>query len=645
MKTRLLITFFLVSQVAGGQNTDALELLQQGRERPLDPESFGQEWQYRRRHPLSLNSASADELLALGLSGQQVQALLAHRRQLGPLVAIEELQAVPFWDAETIARVQPFVTTEVPQSISSLWQQLRGGDHQAVLRWGRRLPQPSGAASWRGSPDRLYARYRYRHQDGLRWGITAAKDAGEPLFRRGSGVDFLSFHLAGTGKGMLRQWYLGDYQVNLGQGLLCWQGLAFGPGADLSLLKRQGPVLTPLLAGDEFGYFRGAAAALQRGRWVLHVFGSRRRLDAPAGADSSGVGALRTGGYHRTPAEEAAQGRLAQWAGGARLAHEWDAFRVAAQVQALSFSEAILPAGEAYRRFALSGRGLTSSSIDWSGTWRNLHFFGEYARGGTGGALVQGLLFSAGTQWDGALLLRLFAPGYTHIYGAPADHWGQGANEQGLYLGFQLRPAPGWQLATWADGARAPWLRYRLDGSSGAFGGGLQATWKPERKLEADLRLRLQDEDRPAEGAEKGLRPPEPQRRVSARFVLRDDRSAQLTMQARAEAVWTEKEGGYLLGAGCKAHTIRWGNVSFRFLLFHTDTYDTRIYVADPDAGGGAGIFPVYGRGYRYSLFYQYQLGRRTQVTLYYAASQVGADTENGLLPRSEWALQMRSGF
>ncbi|RYZ22566.1 MAG: helix-hairpin-helix domain-containing protein [Chitinophagaceae bacterium] len=644
MKKLLLLMKLWCCLTAAAQSSTDFELLQERRERPLEPESFEQELQYRRRHPLELNTATANELLALGLADEQVRALLDHRRQLGLLVAIEELQAVPFWDAETIERVRPFVTLEGKQTVAGIAGQLRGGDHQSLLRWGRSQPLPAGATSWVGSPDRLYARYRYRHEGGLRWGLTLAKDAGEPLFRDGRPIDFLSIHAAGTGNGLLRQWFLGDYQVHFGQGLISWQGLAFGPGADLSLLKRQGPVLTPMLAGDEFGFFRGAAVVLQRRAWTLHLFGSRRRLDAPAAADS-GAGALRASGYHRTASERAAQGRIGQWAAGARLGREWRAFRIGAQAQYLDFSTSFVPSPAPYRAFALRGNRLFSAGADWSGNWRNLHFFGEYAHGGRGGALVQGLLFSAGTRWDGALLLRLLSPGYTHIYGAPADHWGQGANERGLYLGFQVRPAAGWLLAAWADAARAPWLRYRLDGASSAFGGGLQASWKPERKLEADLRLRLQDEDRPAEGEEKGVRPPMPGRRLSVRFGLRDERVARLTTQARAEAVWAEGAGGYLLGSGWRARTIKWGTVSFRMLLFYTDTYDTRIYVADPDATAGAGIFPVYGRGYRYSLLYQYPIRKRAQLVVSYAAARAMVEGDDHPVRRSEWSLQIRSGF
>jgi hypothetical protein len=57
---------------------------------------------------------------------------------------------------------------------------------------------------------------------------------------------------------------LGDYTVNLGQGLIQWQGLAFGKSAEVTSIKRQSAVLQPYRSAGEFYFYRGAGITLQK---------------------------------------------------------------------------------------------------------------------------------------------------------------------------------------------------------------------------------------------------------------------------------------------------------------------------------------------------------------------------------------------
>jgi hypothetical protein len=654
MRAWIITVEILFALGAAGQETDALERLQEGQERTIETESLQQEKQYRLRHPLSLNTATAEELLTLGVSVMQAQSLIAHRRQLGALLAVEELQAVPCWDTETIVRIRPYVTIQDAEPIATLVRQFRGGDHQVVLRYGRSIPLPEDATKWAGSADRFYIRYRYRHNGGLRWGVTAEKDAGEPLFSKGRTFDFISVHLSGQGKGLLRQWALGDFQINSGQGLAHWQGLAFGPGADLSLLKRQGPVLQPYLSGNEFSFYRGGAFTLQQHAWSLTGWTSLRHIDASLLFDSSGaataISSLQTTGYHRTSSEIRARKavRLLSW--GARLQWEPGALKLGMQSGSDHFSMPLLPGTAPYQHFAPSGRTLSDLSFDWSGTWRNLHFFGELAfdrKGNT--ALLQGLLFSGGTRWDGALVYRRYAPGYAQLYGNALGHWSNGQNETGVYLGLQLRPGQAWVLSAWADAARAPWLRYRLDAPSGAFEAGMQAAWHPFRKLETDIRFRFQDDDGTTENISGVIKAPVPVRRSALRLQVKDERSSRLTGTVRSEALWQEGGGsGYVLATGIRYQIKQWGSLSMRVHFFDTDGYDLRIYQFDADGGGGGTILPLYGQGKRCSLLYQLNRGG-IGISIRWAATLLTGDpgtntaAEAGL--RSDWKTQLRFGF
>jgi hypothetical protein len=107
---------------------------------------------------------------------------------------------------------------------------------------------------------------------------------------------------------------LGDFSVNLGQGLTEWQSLAFNKGSELTNVKRQSDVLRPYNSAGEIEFDRGAGITLQKDNWEMTGFASYRKLDAtlvPTELNSDEfVSSLRTSGYHRTKSE--AEGKNAE---------------------------------------------------------------------------------------------------------------------------------------------------------------------------------------------------------------------------------------------------------------------------------------------------------------------------------------------
>ena len=65
----------------------------------------------RLSNPLDINQASGEELKELlFLSDIQINALITYRTQLGDLLDLYELQAVPSWDLPTIRQALPYFT-------------------------------------------------------------------------------------------------------------------------------------------------------------------------------------------------------------------------------------------------------------------------------------------------------------------------------------------------------------------------------------------------------------------------------------------------------------------------------------------------------------------------------------------------------
>ncbi len=228
------------------------------------------------KDPINLNVADAALLQQLHLlTALQVQYFMAYRELVGKLIDIYELQAVPGWDIETIQKIRTYIiVSDKVQVIPSVKMRLRKGDHVMLLRVSQVLERSKGylvdpAAGtnyYQGSPQKILIRYTYRFKQLLQYGVLAEKDAGEQFFKgkQKLGFDFYSAHIFIRKLGMIRSLAIGDFTVNLGQGLTQWQGLAFTKSADVIHIKRESETIRPYHAAGEINFHRGSGKKRHR---------------------------------------------------------------------------------------------------------------------------------------------------------------------------------------------------------------------------------------------------------------------------------------------------------------------------------------------------------------------------------------------
>ncbi len=272
-----------------------------------------QQWEYLKRFPLNLNTADYESLLGLGiLSDIQISSLLSYRKLLGAFVSIYELQAIPYWDPEIIKRLLSYVTVQLPYYIKEdLKKRLQGGEHSLLFRASQVLEKSKGytgtGTQYLGSPQRLFFRYRYTYKNLLQFGVLGDKDAGEPFFanRQKAGFDFYSYHLFARNIGVVKALALGDFTINMGQGLIQWQSLAFSKSVGVAGIKRQSTTLRPYNSAGEYNFHRGAGITIGKKSIETTAFVSYRKLSANTVTDPANEGyfsSFKTNGYHRTAA-------------------------------------------------------------------------------------------------------------------------------------------------------------------------------------------------------------------------------------------------------------------------------------------------------------------------------------------------------
>jgi hypothetical protein len=647
MRGFILILMFLTTATLFAQEVPVSteQQLENLGEESVEDDALLQQLAFYQKHPLNLDEAGAEELSLLRfITGLQIQSLLRYRAAFGNLLSIYELQAVPGFDLVTIQKMLPFVTVANVQGVrEALAERLRGGNHTALFRISRVLEKSRGydtrlRTHYLGNRNHLQFRFAYQYKNLLYYGLVADKDAGEPFFKGAQklGFDFYSFHCFIRNLGRIKALALGDYSVNLGQGLTQWNSLAFGKSADVMSLKRQLPVLLPYRSAGEFYFSRGAATTLRWGRWEATAFLSFKKISGNLATDSvERFTAFATSGYYRTRAEMENRNRITHFSGGGNLSFRQDGLKLGLNAISHHFSVPLQKRDEPYNRFAFAGRRLFLASLDYSYTYNNIHLFGEWATDQQWHrAMVHGALVSVDPKVDLSLFYRYIDKAYQSPFGNAFTESTLPSNETGLYAGLQIRPAPKWQIAAYADFYRFPFLKYRVSAPTYGRDYLAQLTHIPEKKTEIYLRFRT--ESKPLNTGGYVIDYPVDQKRTSLRLHLVTQLHPRLSLKTRTEMVWYQRdndmgEEGFLLYAETVWDVLRKLRVTTRLQFFETSSYDSRLYAYESDVLYSFSTPTFFDKGWRFYFNTSWQACKqltfwlRFSQTLYSDKERIGS--------------------
>ena len=602
-----------------------LEGIAEKNEAGTEDDSQWQDLQGYRRHPLNINTATEEELRSLGrLSDLQIDGLVRYRQLLGKLLAMQELQSVPAWDVETIRQLTPYITvTDPAESWTGLRHPWKGGDRVFLFRASIQPEKPEGyrdnkdsaTTGYTGSPLRFFFRFSYQYKNLLQYGMLGDKDAGEQFFRGGQrqGFDFYSFHFFMRRPGLIRALALGDFTVNMGPGLIQWQRLAFGKGAELLSVKRQGSLLKPYRSPGEYNFHRGLGLQLQTGHWNAGGFVSMRKLSAHLTQGNTDqdlvISSFSESGLHRTIHENEERNNTSQLCLGAHAGYAAAGRQMGFNFIQYYFSAPIQKQPEPYNLFAMHGRSWSNYSVDYNYTFRNLHFFGELAMDKfLHRALINGLLVSLGPSVDAALLFRSISSAYRAVNADAFTENSDACNERGLYAGITMRPAAGWRLHAYFDLFQFPWLRFRADAPGYGKEYFLQLIYQPAKSWSLYVRYKYELKAINAGAAAEVMRAPVMVPRVNLRTGLTLNPGRAITIGSRVDMVWYnghsgEAEEGFagFFEFSYKSPRKPYG-LNLRLAYTETGGYNSRIYAFEKDVLFSYSMPAMYDKMFRYYI-------------------------------------------
>ena len=617
-----------------------IENITEADESETEDDSYLQSLQQYLKNKLNLNAATEAELKEFSfLTPLQLANFFNYRRLFGKFINLYELQAVPSWDVETIQKLLPFITVGPALSAKEDFRmRLREGESNLLARATyvlekaegcRRKGDTSATSFYPGGRERVLVRYKYQYRNLLQYGITAEKDAGEQWFKgaQKNGFDFYSAHLFARNIGIVKAIALGDFTVNMGQGLIQWQSLAFRKSVDVLNIKRQASILRPYNSTSEFFFNRGAGVTIGSDKLQFTAFASFRNVTGNVNVDTSATSedffsSLINSGLHRTPSEQENRNAVQMNSYGGNATYVQSNFKVGVNAVHFQFNRPFSRDNVPYNSFTFRGTKLTNLSIDWSYTWRNLHWFGEVANhNNTGNAMITGLMMSADPKVDLSFVYRNIEPQFQSIFGNAFTESTFPTNEKGLFAGASIKPSSKWRLDGYMDMYRFPFLRFRIDAPSYGKDFLVQLTHKPNKQLEIYTRYRQESRalNFNADG-EMNSAVVDAVPRKNWRVQLQYKVSPVITLRQRLDAMWYDVDGpreskGFLSFFDVfYKPVLKPFSANLRLQYFETDGFDSRIYAFENDVLYGFSIPAFFNKGFRYYTNINYDFSKKFSV-------------------------------
>lgn len=634
----------------------------------LDLQELSERLHYYLRNPIRLNNTDERELMSLFfLSSQQVTNILQHRDKSGAFVSILELQAVLGMDAVSLARLYPFVSVgdqelQVGYRPAQVYAQ---STQQIMLRYARVLERQAGytlvdslPSRYLGDANRYWLWYRLNYKDRLKISFNAKKDAGEPFFRykQRYGFDHYGFSIALKRQGIVRELLLGDYAMQIGQGLILWNGFSFNKSAIIGGAARQGMGLKAYTAMHKTNFLRGAAVRIQLHKLGMKAFLSHRHLTANVIHTDSGryVTHISSAGLHRTATEQSYRRALRESILGLNISYQQRRFKAGIALVNSFYNASINTPKQLRNRFDRAGSQFLNLGLNLQYTYQNIFMYMETAVLLSGGwASSAGFIASLHPQLSVFSHYRKYQVNYYAHYAQGFAEGSRTANENGLYAGLVFHPSRQLEWLAYADVFHFPWLGYRVDAPSEGLDLFTQLSyrWHKLGRLLIRYRYRLREENRAVSSYANVLADViRDQGRIAFQYKL----SSRWELRAAAGGTRFRKDQHTDYGM-LFYQDVFWRNdgrlrqLNLRAAWFSTDSYDARLYAFEQDVLYGQGFRVVQNRGLRCYLNMQYQLGKQTTLWLRYAQTAysgaqsigTGLDRSNGN-KRTELKVQIR---
>jgi len=598
--------------------------------------------------PVKLNTGTEAEISKLFfLSDFQIKSAADYINSSGRIVSVYELANIPGFDRETVEWMIPFISLETVQIFNA-----------DSVRWHNNLitniyyKHGIQDTSLIGSPVKIITKYRFS-AGSFSGGITAEKDAGEQiLYGSPPSPDFLSAHLSYTGRGVIRKIVIGDYSARFGLGTNISSGLRNGMALTAPGFISSRNEIKPYTSSDENNLFRGVSALLSYKFIEMTLFYSVNKTDATLiQTDSSSQYSVKTiisGGIHNTYSLLNKKDNLTDVTFGINLAGNYKNLRLGLTWSGDVFS---LPVQKDISKpeavFDFEGKSNNLWSVYYNTLIKRNLLFGEVSVNDNNNyALVQGLSLRPSDRLSMSFIFRKYDPGFYTFHGKGPGVASETKNEQGIAAIFSFEAARHLFVSGGCDAQSYEWLRYRCSGPSRGIRKELRLMYEASPSMTFDAsyyyRMIMQDDN-----ANPGIKSQSEILTRSTRFSFRYNVTGNLTLVTKIDYKWVQpscsKGAAMLQDLNYRFRKIPLP-VWYRYCLFSTDDWDSRLYLYENDLLYSFSIPALSGRGSRNYIMAKWDLNDFAEFRVKYGITSLN-ESLNTLKNTDEIRFQIKILF
>lgn len=455
----------------------------------------------------------------------------------------------------------------------------------------------------------------YRQQHRFKWtgkqlktGFLMENDKGEILrwnpVNHQYGYDHYSFFMEYKSQGVLNRMILGDYVLNLGEGLVFGNGFGVSKGMEtIASVKNRGVALRPYTSSSEYGNFRGVAT-----EWNLSKNIKLIQIISKVGKDATlnergEFSSFNESGMHKTTIERHKKWNITEQTFGAAMISTFSKGHLGFTGIFTRYNRIYWPTAQLRNIYKVQGRNRTKISVFGDITFGNTWVFSELATNLNDLAITFGTIQPLTKFFDMAILCRSFGPAYESYWGNGFSERSGITNEKGVYFGFSGKWSKSWRWSTYLDLFSSPWLNYQINTTSNGTDwlGSLQ--WNANKNTRVVVKVRNKRKEKTLVGEDHRV----------GKVVIHSKWNYWLHFQFKLSPKLEFRQriqGNSVILPGMKSEgnlysmelINEWKNtsISMRLMNFTTDSFENREYIYERDVLYSFSIPFYYRHGWRF---------------------------------------------
>ena len=598
-------------------------------------------------NPVKINSAGENEISRLFfLSDFQAKALADYAHSSGRIISVYELVNIPGFDKETAEMMIPFITLDSKTTVNSDSVHWRNTSITNLSIRSGNDDTTSLGSTWK-----ILTKYKFT-AGSFSGGFTAEKDPGEKFFSANPPLpDFLSANLTYIGSGLIRRLIVGDYSARFGQGTNINTGIRTGLSLTAPGYMSASDEIKPYTSTDENNFFRGVAAEFSYENLGLTLFYSKNYSDATLGSLSGSskdyIENFYLAGIHNTSSLLQKKDAIYELAYGINLSYNFNNVRVGFTWSGDRFSLPVKMTGnDPVDIFDFEGDRNNLYTFSYNGLIKRILLYGEFSTNEYKKyAIIQGLSFRPSDRLTINFIFRNYSAGYISFHGKGPGGGSASGNEQGILGNFTFEAAKHLFISGGCDIQQFQWLKYRCSSPSSAMRQEIRVRFTPTETLTIDAsynyRFSMVDNTE-ANGI------PEQKQIItkSIKGSVRYSPYENLTLGTRIDYKVVDPSGskGMLLLQDM-VYRFRQLPVTlwFRYCIFQTDDWDSRLYIYENDLLYSFSIPALSGEGSRSYIMAKWEISDNAELRVKYGLTSLiesGTSTKNNKELKIQFKIQ-----